>query len=130
MKYRITAKTSTLGNPTSNVILEFIQQVLGNRVRTCNITKIYADEDEPWSGIFSAEALAILSKTNRLRVYIPGQLVFGRDMIITIKHNADWGFIRQKNKAQTNKDNIHKNRNQVDHDYKVGNKVVINNHPA
>ena len=27
-----------------------------------------------------------------------------------------------------NKDNIHENRNQVDHDYKVGDKVMLNSH--
>ena len=31
---------------------------------------------------------------------------------------------------QINKDNIRKNRNQVDHDYKVGDKFMINNNTA
>ena len=38
MEYGITAKPSNLINPTSNAILERIHQVLGNLVRTCNIT--------------------------------------------------------------------------------------------
>ena len=38
IEYGVTAKPSTLGNPTSNAILELIRQVLGNLVRTCNIT--------------------------------------------------------------------------------------------
>ena len=47
-EYGITAKTRTSGNPTSNAILERIHQVLGNLVRTCNITETYVDEDDPW----------------------------------------------------------------------------------
>ena len=39
MEYGITPKPSTLGNPTSNAILERIYHVLGNLVRTYNITK-------------------------------------------------------------------------------------------
>ena len=37
-EYRITAKRSTIGNPTYNAILEQINQVLLNIVRSCNIT--------------------------------------------------------------------------------------------
>ena len=46
MEYGITAKPSTSVNPTSNAILEWIQRVLGNLVRTCNITENYVDEDD------------------------------------------------------------------------------------
>ena len=54
MEYGITAKPSTLENPTSDVILERIHQVLGNLVRTCNITKTYVDKYDLWSGILAA----------------------------------------------------------------------------
>ena len=58
---RITAKPSTSGNPTSNAILELINQVMGNLVQTLNITQTYVDEDDPWLGIMAAEAFAIFS---------------------------------------------------------------------
>ena len=45
IEYSIIAKPSTSVNPTSNAILERIQQVLGNIVRTFNITLTYVDED-------------------------------------------------------------------------------------
>ena len=38
MEYGITAKPSTSGNPMSNAVLEMIHQVLGNQVRTFNIS--------------------------------------------------------------------------------------------
>ena len=43
---------------------------------------------------------------------------------------VDWELIRQQNQTQINKDNIGKNRKRVDHDYKVGYKVILNNHYA
>ena len=52
-EYRITAKPITLGNSTSNSILEPINQVLGKIVRTFNIIEIYVDEDDPWLDILS-----------------------------------------------------------------------------
>ena len=66
---------------------------------------------------FSAAVFAISSKTNRLKGYSPSQLVFGRDMIIPIKHKVYWELIRQQKKTQINKYNIRENRNQVDHKY-------------
>ena len=90
MEYGITPKPSTLGNPTSNAILERIYHVLGNLVRTYNITKNYVDEYDPWSGILAASEFVIHLTTNRLKYYSPGQLVVGRDKILLTKHKVDW----------------------------------------
>ena len=40
------------------------------------------------------------STTNILEGYSPGQLIFGRDMIVPIKHRVDWGLIRQKKQTK------------------------------
>ena len=130
MEYRIIFKQSTSVNTTSNAILERIHQVLVKIVRNCNITQTYVDEDDPRSVILAAAAFSTLSTSNRLNDYSPGPLVSGRDIIILIKHNADWELIRQRNQNQINKDNIHKDINRVDHDYNVGDKFMINNNAA
>ena len=80
--------------------------------------------------ILAAAEFSIGSTKNRLKVYRPGQLLFGCDMIPPIKHKVDWELICQWNQTQINKDNIQKNRNQVDHDYKVGDKDMLNNHDS
>ena len=63
-------------------------------------------------------------------MYSPGQLKFGCDMIILIKHTVYWELIPQKKQAKINKENIRKNRNRVDHDYKVGDKLMLTYHTA
>ena len=45
-EYRIIAKPITSENPVSNAILEQIHQVIGNLVRTCNITQTYVNKDD------------------------------------------------------------------------------------
>ena len=45
----------TLGNPTSNVILERIHQVIGTLGQTCNIKETYVDKYDPWLGILAAD---------------------------------------------------------------------------
>ena len=101
MKYGITAKTRTLVNPMSNAILERIQRVLGNIVRTLNIYKqTYFDKNDPWMGILAAAAFVIHSTTNRQKGYSLYQFIFGRDMILPIKHRVDWELICQQKRLK------------------------------
>ena len=51
-------------------------------------------------------------------------------MILQIKHNVDWGLIRQQKQMQIIIYNAQENKHIVDYDYKVGDKVMLNNHTA
>ena len=51
-------------------------------------------------------------------------------MILPIKHKVNSELIFQKKQMQINKDNIGKNIKIVDHNYKVGDKVMITNNSA
>ena len=53
------------------------------------------------------------------------QLVFGRDAILNIKYVADWGHIRQRKKLQINHINKRKNMHRNNHQYKVGDKILV-----
>ena len=48
-------------------------------------------------------------------------------MILPIKYSVDWELTHQKNQTQINKYNICKNSKILDHKYKVGDKVMLNN---
>jgi hypothetical protein len=56
------------------------------------------------------------------RIYLPhnttpGQLVFGRDMIFNIKHDANWGFIRKRKQQLIEKNNAAENAKRIPHTY-------------
>ena len=89
-EYGITAKTSTSDNTISGEILEQIHLVLRNLVWNFNIKETYVDHFYSWLVILSAAAFTIFSTTNRLKGYNPGQLIFGRDMILPINHKVGW----------------------------------------
>ena len=114
----------------SNAVLERIHQVLGNLVQTFNIHQTYVDKNDPWTGILAAAAFVICSKIKRQKGYSLGQLIFGRDMIIPIKHRVDWELILQKKQTQINRDNTRDNKHRVDYGYKVGNKFMLTKHTA
>ena len=101
MEFGITKNPRTLGNPMLNAVLKRIHWVIEKIVLTFNIsTQTYVDKYDPWTGICSVTAFAIISTTNRKFFYSPGQLIFGREMILPIKHRVDWELIRQKKRCK------------------------------
>ena len=127
-EYGITAKPSTSVNPVSNAVLGRIHQVIGNLVRTFNVQRTYVDKNDPLTGILAASVFSIHLTTNRQRDYSPGQLIFGRYMILPIKYRAYWEIICQVKQRQTKRDNDRKNRHRVDYDYKVRDEVALTKH--
>ena len=99
-------------------------------MRTFNIQQTYVDKNDPWTGILAAVAFEIRSTTIRQIGYSPGQLIFGSDMILLIKHRVGWELIRRQKQTQINKDNARKNKHSVDYDYKVRDKIMLTNHTA
>ena len=53
------------------------------------------------------------------------QLVFGRDAILNIKHVANWEHIRQRKKMRINHNNKRENMRGNNHQYKVGDKILV-----
>ena len=81
-------------------------------------------------GILAALAFAVQSIYHKNKDKSPGQLVFGRDMILPINHVAYWRYIRQRKQTQINKDINHENTTIIDHDYIVGDKFMNKNRSA
>ncbi len=123
--YGITAKPITVRNPQSNAIVERIHQVIGNIIRTFELESNYLDDDDPWSGILSATAFAVRSTYHTTLKHSPGQLVFGRDMILNIKHEANWEFIRERKQEVIERNNKAENAKRIPHTYNVGDKVLL-----
>ena len=99
-------------------------------MRTVKIKETYDNEDDPWLGILEAPAFAISSTTNRSKGYSTVQLVFIHDMILPIKHEVDWELICPQNQTQTNNDNVCENNKIFHRNYKVEDKVMLDNHTA
>jgi hypothetical protein len=63
---------------------------LGNLISSFQLQdKPYYDPDDPWIGILMAVAFALHSPYHTTLRAIPGQLVFGRDMILNVRHLTD-----------------------------------------
>ncbi len=58
----------------------------------------------------------------------PAQLVFGRDSILNVKHEADWKYIKQRKQTLIDKNNARENAKCKKYTYKVGQKVLVENY--
>jgi transposase InsO family protein len=123
--YGVKAKPITVRNPQANAIVERIHQVIGNIIRTFELEDNYIEESDPWKGILCATAFAIRSTYHTTLQSTPGQLVFGRDMILNIQHEANWEYIRSRKQNIIHKNNKAENAKRVAHTYAVGDKVLL-----
>ena len=105
--------------------MERVHQVIGNIIRTFELENNYLDETDPWKGILSATAFAVRSTFHTTLKQSPGQLVFGRDMMLNIKHEANWEFMRQREQSIIDKNNSAENAKRIPHTYSVGDKVLL-----
>ena len=61
---------------------------------------------------------------------MPGQLVFGMDMIHNTQYLADWTAFKAHKQQLIHKNNIIENSKCIPHQYKVGDMVMLENHHA
>jgi hypothetical protein len=54
------------------------------------------DEKDPWGHFLSSDAYAIGSTFHFTLKATPEQLMFGRDMVLSITFMTDWGAIEQQ----------------------------------
>ena len=123
--YGVKAKPITVRNPQANAIVERVHQVIGNIIRTFELEENYLDEEDPWKGILSATAFAVRSTFHTTLQNSPGQLVFGRDMILNIKHTANWEYIKKRKQKLIDKNNQRENSKRTQYEYKVGDLVLL-----
>ena len=94
-------------------------------VRTFELENKYLDKEDPWKSILGAVAFAVRSTIHTTTQSTPAQLVYGRDMILNIKHMANWEFIRARKQKMINKNNQRENSKRIPHEYKQGDQVLI-----
>ena len=83
------------------------------------------DKHDPFGEILARIAWAIRSTYHTSLQASPGQLVFGRDMLLDIKHNTDWDKLYKRQQNKIDKSNIRENLKRFKYDYVIGNKVLI-----
>jgi hypothetical protein len=125
--YGIKTKLMTMYNPwsTNGIIIERVHQTLRDNVlvATFELSNRELPEYDPFGSFLSAAAWAIRSTIHTTFQATPGQLVFGRDMLLNIPFKADWAAIRKRKQDLIGKGVVRANRYRVPHQYHVGDAV-------
>ena len=121
-------KPSTTHNPQSNSIVERIHQVLNDMLRTEELEDRELDKAEPFGEVLNAAACAIRCTFHTTSQATPGQLVFGRDMILPIAMRADWQAIQARRQSAIEHNNAVENSNRIEHTYEVGDNITYAKH--
>ena len=90
----------------------------------------YLDSDDPWLDILAAASFAVHSMYHTTLCVLPGQLIFWEDMTLNTQYLADWTVIKACKQQLICKNNIIENSKHITHQYKVGDKVMLENHHA
>jgi len=125
--YGLKRKPTTIKNPQANSILERIHKASGDMLRTSNIDMSDTITPEQVDTFVTNAAWAIRATYHTVLGTAPGTAVFGRDMLFDIPHTVDWNTIGQRRQAQVDKNAERLNRARIDHDYCVGDKVLLFN---
>ena len=86
--YGLKRKPTTTRNPQSNAIIERMHQTIGNIIHTFDVSNI--GNNNPWSGILAATVFSVRGPYHTTLQASPMQIVFGREVILNIKHVANW----------------------------------------
>ena len=109
-------------------MVQHAHQMLRNLIKSFKLQKnLYLSSDNLWSDILAA---ALFAQRIIPLFAMPGQLIFGRDMILNMQYLADWNVIKARKQQLIRKNNIIKNSKRIPHQYKVGDMVMLENHRA
>jgi hypothetical protein len=94
-------------------------------LRTDEIDGREMDEKDSWGTFLASAEYAILSTFHTTLKATPWQLVFGRDMVLSIKFMVDWGAIEQQRQKEMGHNNRREIASRISHDYQVGDKILL-----
>jgi hypothetical protein len=123
--YGMKKRVTTAYNPQANGIVERVHLVLADALRTFELQERELDINDPWSAFLASAAFAIRSTFHTTLGASPGQLVFGRDMLLPIKFKANWAEIKARRQDEIRRNNERENKGRKSYDYKVGDQILL-----
>jgi len=104
--YGLKHKPTTVKNPQANTILERIQGVFMDMLRTTNLDMADTTNAEIIDDFLVSAAWVLCSTYHTVLKSTPGAVVFGRGMLFDIPCIADWAAIGQRRQDSVDRDNV------------------------
>ena len=122
--YEITPRQTTIKNAQANLFIERSHLVIANTLRVMDLqTLIYGEGSE--HAILQLVAWGVRSTFHSTLNSTPGQLTFGRDIIINDMYITNWTYFCDRNIRSTLQNNTKENKNRTPHTYITCNQVFV-----
>ena len=105
--------------------MERVHGTLNTMLRTENLDEKDLDKYDPFGEICSNLCWAIRSSYHTTLKATPGQLIFGRDMVLDVEHISDLFSLRKQKQIKIDAANKRENAKRVDYDWQVGDLCLI-----
>jgi hypothetical protein len=124
--YGIRSSCITVQNPQGNSILERAHQTIGNQLRSLVLQDAdLSTLDDLQANLLDPVKWALNSTFHSTLLATPGQLTFGRDMILPVSYLANWEQIRLRRQHRTDVDTARENRSRIAQEYQLGDLVLV-----
>jgi len=121
--YGIEPQPTTVKNPQANSVIERLHLTLGDQLR-CTTFKGTNFLDDV-NIIVQACAYAARAAVPSNNPYSPAQLTFGMDMLFRQRVVIDWEKLKRARQEQATANNAKENKKRIEHNYHVGDLVLI-----
>ena len=123
IKNKIKYVLVTVNNPKSNAIVERIHQSISTTI-AISLRENPPAKYEDISNLFFTKCMAVQHTISRSIVNMtlkhkPGELAFGRDMILPISSDINWKYLFQCKQINISQTNEKEDQSRKDHDYRI-----------
>lgn len=124
LSYGITPKPTTIKNPQANAFIERVHLTIGDSIRAMKLDQRHFD-DTSMHSIMQSIAWGLRSTYHTQLMTTPGNLTFGRDMIIHATYLANWHFLSQRKQKRILMDNRRENSKRIKYTHRPGTQVYV-----
>jgi hypothetical protein len=125
--YGIKHTPTSAKNPQVNAILEHIHTVLTNMLCTAELDLAKLVKASDIDVFLSNNVWIICSTYHTVLKASPGSAILGQNMLFEIPFIVDWKKIGEHRQQQTDLNTPHENKGRIDYDYRVGQKIILQN---
>ena len=104
--------------------MERVHQVIGDAIRSMELHTKPCD-DVTINAVLQNVAYGLRATYHSSIAASPGQIVFGRDMVINSLYLANWKNLASRRETQIHSNNVAENKSRIFHDYHINDLVYI-----
>ena len=122
--YGVTPKPTSIKNPQANAFVKQTHHVISASIQLLQLDQ-WPFDDTTINAVLQGVAYGLRATYHSSLHASPGQIVFGRDMIINATYLANWKFQQLQRHKQMTLNNKKENRSRTPHSYHIGDLVYI-----